>query len=320
MAHLRHDLDLFEVAVSRVAEVSGIPRDHVEKDFWLTECLRGLATYGREHDVRILFKGGTSLSKAYGLIRRFSEDADMVVVFGGLSMGVRDTHLKGFIRSAEDATGLTAVNDDNAADTGRTRVAALAYQGGSASPMVAPQVKVELHTVGGVSPHVAAELRSILSENWDQLEGAPPISEFDELAPFHIKVVAPCRTLVEKLVILHEAHTRDGGAAVGRKTTTVRHYYDVWCLLGDTGVLTELETEDVGVLARDIATYSQAADYRTAERPAGGFAASPAFKDPPTKAVRDAYDRAIRNLVWPGAPAPSLQACQARVIEFGIHL
>jgi hypothetical protein len=53
---------------------------------------------------------------------------------------------------------------------------------------------------------------------------------------------------------------------MGRKTTTVRHYYDVWCLLGDTGVLTELETEDVGVLARDIATYSQAADYRTAER------------------------------------------------------
>ena len=94
----------------------------------------------------------------------------------------------------------------------------------------------------------------------------------------------------------------------------------MWCLLGDADILAELETEDVGVLARDIATYSQAADYRTAERPAGGFAASPAFKNPPTKAVRDAYDRAIRNLVWPGAPAPSLQACQARVIEFGIHL
>jgi hypothetical protein len=44
------------------------------------------------------------------------------------------------------------------------------------------------------------------------MEGAPPTSEFDELAPFHIKVVAPCRTLVERLVILHEAHTRDGGA------------------------------------------------------------------------------------------------------------
>ncbi len=63
----------------------------------MTECLRGLATYGREHDVRILFKGGTSLSKAYGLIRRFSEDADMVVVFGGLSMGYSRKHLKGCI-------------------------------------------------------------------------------------------------------------------------------------------------------------------------------------------------------------------------------
>ncbi len=175
-------------------------------------------------------------------------------------------------------------------------------------------------------PHyVTVDLRSLLSEYWARMDwgASAPLPDkpiYDELAPFPIKVVVPCRTLRRKVVILHEAHTRDGGSAVGRKTATVRHYYDVWCLLGDTGILTELETEDVGVLARDIATYSQAADYRTAERPAGGFAASPVLMTSPTKAVRDAYDRTIRSLVWPGAPAPSLHALRARVIESGIQL
>lgn len=320
MARLRDDLDLFQAAVSRVAEVSGIPRDHVEKDFWLTECLRGIAAYGTEQDLRVLFKGGTSLSKAYGLIQRFSEDADMVVVFTGLSTGRRDAHLKGFINAAERATGLTARNDAIVARTGETRVASFANPGGSATPLVMPQVKVELHTIGGVSPHATVQLGSILAEYWDEIEGAPPVREFDELSPFSVAVVAPCRTLVEKLVILHEAHTRDGGAGAARKAVTVRHYYDVWCLLGDPAVLADLKAQDVCVLARDVVTYSQVANYESDERPLEGFATSSAFVAAPTRAVQDAYELAMSSLVWPGAPAPSLDDCRARVLELGSQL
>ena len=106
MARLRsrNNANLLAVAIGEVAQNAGIPRDHVEKDFWLTECLRGLATYGTTQGVTIMFKGGTSLSKAFKLIQRFSEDADMVVVFPELSTGNRDRHLKGFIAAAETAT------------------------------------------------------------------------------------------------------------------------------------------------------------------------------------------------------------------------
>lgn len=320
MARLRDDHDLLQAAISRVADVSGIPRDHVEKDFWLTECLRGLVAYASEHSLRILFKGGTSLSKGYGLIRRFSEDADMVVVFTGLSTGRREAHLKGFINAAESATGLTATNDASVARTGETRVASFAYPGGLATPLVSPQVKVELHTIGGVSPHTTLQLGSILSEHWHQIERAPLVGVFDELSRFSVSVVAPCRTLVEKLVILHEAHTRDGGAAATRKASTVRHFYDVWCLLGDPAVLADLQAQDVCVLARDVVTYSQAADYEFDERPPEGFATSPAFVASPTRSVRDAYDLTMRRLVWAGAPAPSLDDCRDRVLEFGSQL
>jgi hypothetical protein len=244
----------------------------------------------------------------------------MVVVFDELSFGSRNDHLKEFVAAAEQATGLTAVSDDRASDRGRTRVATLAYPGGSATPMVDTRVKIELHTIGGVSPHETVALRSILSEHWANLEGAPDAAEYDELAPFPVNVVAPCRTLVEKLVILHEAHTRDGGSNARRKSVTVRHYYDVWCLLDNGDILKELERVDVGVLAHDVATYSQAAGYPTAERPAGGFAASPAFSGTPSRAVSGAYDRAMGALLWPEAPRPTLDECLERVSEHSHRL
>ena len=67
--------DVFEAAARRLDTLSG----HVEKDFWV--CLVLDALYNRLPDghPRLLFKGGTSLSKAFGLIRRFSEDIDLVV-------------------------------------------------------------------------------------------------------------------------------------------------------------------------------------------------------------------------------------------------
>jgi hypothetical protein len=57
----------------------GTPLQNVEKDFWVAWTL-ALLFNGREKDEpRLLFKGGTSLSKAYGLISRFSEDIDITV-------------------------------------------------------------------------------------------------------------------------------------------------------------------------------------------------------------------------------------------------
>ncbi len=67
--------DVFEAAASRL----DTPASYVEKDFWV--CLVLEALYNRLPDghPRLLFKGGTSLPEAFGLIRRFSEDIDLVV-------------------------------------------------------------------------------------------------------------------------------------------------------------------------------------------------------------------------------------------------
>lgn len=65
------------LAFQQVDEAMGLQAFSVEKDFWVCWTLRELFTLPGigEH---LTFKGGTSLSKAWKLIRRFSEDIDLI--------------------------------------------------------------------------------------------------------------------------------------------------------------------------------------------------------------------------------------------------
>ena len=67
--------DLFITAARRI----GTTEQNVEKDFWVCWTLDALFNSGAADAPRLLFKGGTSLSKAFGLIQRFSEDIDITV-------------------------------------------------------------------------------------------------------------------------------------------------------------------------------------------------------------------------------------------------
>src|SRR6267378_191199 len=62
-------------ALAVAADASGRPIHLLEKDVWVVWTLQDL--FGSDHGKHLVFKGGTSLSKAYGVIRRFSEDVDL---------------------------------------------------------------------------------------------------------------------------------------------------------------------------------------------------------------------------------------------------
>ncbi len=64
----------FEQAVIRAAEhfrARGLREAIIEKDYYVTEALRIIAQAAGD---KVIFKGGTSLSKGWNLIQRFSED------------------------------------------------------------------------------------------------------------------------------------------------------------------------------------------------------------------------------------------------------
>lgn len=316
---LRDDLDGLEVAITAVAEATGVPAAHVEKDFWLTEALRGVARAAETRGVPIYFKGGTSLSKVFGLIRRFSEDVDVLAVLRhDDSAAARHKVLKTLCEGAIEATGLDGQPVGNKSSKGEKRAVTLAYPTQQTlQPLRHEGVLVEIGHWGGTYPHERHAVRSLIAEHGPALGVDEPFAEFE---PFEVDVLDPVRTAVEKLMLLHAAARGEAE----RRFAVARHYYDVWCLLGDECIAGELsDPRAVATMARDVETFTRAAGLPSRGRPAGGFAASEAF-DPsapvnePTKAAYDSV--VLGSLLWEGAARPSFDECCDAVRGFASGL
>jgi hypothetical protein len=89
--------DLFSTTAQRI----GTAPQNTEKDFWVCWTLDALFN-GLEGGPRLLFKGGTSLSKGFGLIRRFSEDIDVTVFRDDLGQAYSFEQLQDLSRKKRD--------------------------------------------------------------------------------------------------------------------------------------------------------------------------------------------------------------------------
>lgn len=93
------DLPDFTDLIRATASARGIPAPIIEKDYYLTRALFFLS---RDHAGRFLLKGGTSLTKGWDLLDRFSEDLDLLlkVEFEGreISKGERERRFKSHVR------------------------------------------------------------------------------------------------------------------------------------------------------------------------------------------------------------------------------
>src|SRR5476651_2066913 len=83
--------DLFLTTANRI----GTTLQNIEKDFWVCWTLWALFQELGGQGPRLLFKGGTSLSKAYGLISRFSEDIDITVFREDIGQNIEVIDLEG---------------------------------------------------------------------------------------------------------------------------------------------------------------------------------------------------------------------------------
>ena len=75
MSFVHENAEEFADLVQIVSGERGLRRSSVKKDYWVTHTLWALTTMGLD----VWFKGGTSLSKGFGLIERFSEDLDLKI-------------------------------------------------------------------------------------------------------------------------------------------------------------------------------------------------------------------------------------------------
>lgn len=249
-AFLQLPADRRSLAFRQVDESMGLQAFSVEKDFWVCWTLRELFTLPGvgEH---LTFKGGTSLSKAWKLIERFSEDIDLIVDkevlgFGGAaapdkapSKKQRKVRLEGLMESCREWVQgtlqlalVTRIADALGPDGWKLEVDPDMPDGqcllfhypsvfpANAAGYVPPQVKIELGARSDDWPHKEKSIQPYVLEHF-------PAFDADGLFP--VRVLAAERTFWEKACLLHEETFRP--ADKPRKLRMARHYYDLWCLL-----------------------------------------------------------------------------------------
>jgi predicted nucleotidyltransferase component of viral defense system len=236
----------------------GTVEHNIEKDFWVCWTLDALFNGIEEGTPRLLFKGGTSLSKGFGLIARFSEDIDITVFREDIGQAASVEELEALsgkkrnarldnIRSACQQyvnTGLrerlgqllqTTFEESNLShDAGRIESDPDDPDGQSlllwyptvtadGSDYIRRSVKIEAGAKSALDPNSPVTVKPYVS---DELPGTTFIVE-------NVRTVQPVRSFWDKLVILHglrrwwehRGELRGGGQRVSR------HYYDVYRLL-----------------------------------------------------------------------------------------
>lgn len=222
------DRDAKAEALTLAANATGKAPRVLEKDFWVCWCLHRLFTASGLP--ALVFKGGTSLSKVFGAIDRFSEDVDITV--SGSELGYQDHGLSNAARDRareevearllELARGkLRAILEEPGVqiDVDKDATIWVQYDSAVADPgnrYLLDSVKVEL---GARNPIIPSESHVVAPD----LANALPQLLFPRVT---VEVLSPVRTFWEKATILHaEYHREDGKRPTAERIA--RHYYDL---------------------------------------------------------------------------------------------
>ena len=292
---LRDDGDAFDALRDGAAERFAIDSGAVEKEYWALEVLRS-ATAPLDGVDEFVFKGGTSLSKAYGIIERFSEDIDLLVITTATG-----NQLKRLLRRIADRAGADCGIEHQRAQEGRGFLnARYTYPARRDVGFLSPGVLLEMGSRGGPLPNQRRLVQTLMAEA-ALVINPEAATQYVDLASFEVTVLAPERTLAEKLAFLHHRATVNDLEAL---TRAARHLYDVAMLLSNQDVRRALVNPDViRELMIDIDARSAAAGCPYTPRPESGFASSPAFGGRPdiTEALAGGYAR-LDDLVWGHRP------------------
>lgn len=222
-------------AYTRIAEETGMSAFAAEKDWWVVQTLS--VVFGLTIARHLVFKGGTSLSKAWRLIERFSEDIDLAMdrdIFGfpgELGKNQRDklrrtagnyvdTILLAELRSAFQARGFKEVSValEEGQESGRDRRINVFYPNVIPSPgYLRPRIQLEIGCRSLREPCTNQRFSSLLDEHI-------PNHDFS-IPPINIPTVNPERTFLEKIFLLHEEFHRPPEKR--RVDRLSRHMYDV---------------------------------------------------------------------------------------------
>lgn len=217
----------------------GLPDAIIEKDFWVCWMLDYLFHRSAWKD-KIAFKGGTSLSKTYGLIERFSEDIDLILDWRVLGYAfdepwkdrsnrqqeifneeanVRTERFLSeiFVPAIKSDLLSELKNIDCYVDNSDPQTVIFAYSNSFAEASILPVIRLEIGALAAWTPAAIKPIKPYAAEYYPKLFSQPQTD---------VLTVLPERTFWEKATILHREAYRPNGRAVPARYS--RHFYDLY--------------------------------------------------------------------------------------------
>jgi len=210
----------------------GIPQKFVEKDYWICQILQRLSRMPQAE--RTVWKGGTSLTKGYGIIQRFSSDVDLAIIGEGLS---NNQQKKLVLHLGKDTTIDLEETEEfgESIKNSRFRKTYHSYPSvidrtDTSLDFLGNYVIVEINTYGNPYPFVRQFVKPFITEMMEKRQLEDLIAQLD-MAPFELNVLDKRRTMCEKVVsLLRFSFEEDPMAGL---TSKVRHFYDLHFLMKD---------------------------------------------------------------------------------------
>ena len=298
MLDFLHDRRDFKELLAVVAEQRGIDPILVEKDYWIMHCLWGLKAAGFHFEL----KGGTSLSKGFGVIHRFSEDID-IRIDPPLAMNVKvgrnhDKHVHvesrrtyyEWLSKKISIPGISAVERDTAFDEEKMRSAGIRLR---YSNRAAQQTGIKDGILLELGFDDTASNRQVTISSWAyETAVSAGVTAYDNRA-VNIPCYLPTYTFVEKLqTISTKYRLRKISRSFPRNF--MRHYYDLYCLLDLQEIQSFIGTSEYQ--SRKVRRFRGSDELNISKNPAFFL------NDPQEKALFESEYRKTSALYYSGQP------------------
>jgi len=238
---LHTNIQDFNELIRLTATHFSILPEFIEKDYWITLILNNLSK--STHANSVVFKGGTSLTKGYRIINRFSEDIDIAI----LDEKLTGNALKTKIRKIEKAitADLTEIEEPGVTRKGSVyRKSLFQYPSNINSRLVnniQKRIIVEINSFANPYPFVQQKITSFIAEFLSATNQAEAIQEYG-LQQFVLNILDKRRTMLEKLVsLIRFSFSENPSRELASK---IRHFYDLYYLTKDEECVKYLQSSE----------------------------------------------------------------------------
>lgn len=226
---LHENISLYTDAIRFAAQQKKLPPEYIEKDYWVTFALYHI--FKSEIGKETIFKGGTALSKCFGLIQRFSEDIDLVVQNESETGNQLKTKTRKISKCVSNV--LPEIEIEGITNKfGMIRKTAHAYTKSFTGNygQVRDHIIVESTCLGNFEPYSTANVSSFIYEMMLQNHQQTLIDKYG-MNPFEVLVLSPKRTLCEKIMsLVRFSQTQEPITDLRNK---IRHTYDIHLMMKD---------------------------------------------------------------------------------------